>query len=263
MVYTEGVIGKSTARKWFAKFKNGNFDIDNTPCSGRPSEFDKDHLKALLKEKNCQTSHELVKKINCDQKMILNHLHSIGFAKKLKVWVSHELSENNKENCLQIASQHPTCHRATHSHKQHFLYQIVTGDEKWCLYINIKQRKEWIAPGDTPKPRVKPDLHPRKTMICIWWDWEGMVHWKILKRNAKVNKELYIAQLHRVNKAIRLKRSHQQAQTILLHDNARLYVTQVIKAALQELKWESFSICRILWTLHPWITIFSTLCQTI
>ena len=30
MVYGEGVIGKSTARKWFAKFKYGNFDIDNT-----------------------------------------------------------------------------------------------------------------------------------------------------------------------------------------------------------------------------------------
>ena len=30
MVYREGFIGKSMAREWFAKFKNGNFDIDNT-----------------------------------------------------------------------------------------------------------------------------------------------------------------------------------------------------------------------------------------
>ena len=52
MVYGEGVIGESTARKWFAKFKNGNFDIDDTPRSGRPSEFDEDHLKALLKEES-------------------------------------------------------------------------------------------------------------------------------------------------------------------------------------------------------------------
>ena len=56
MVYGEGVIGKFMARKWFAKFKNGNFDIDDTPRSGRPSEFDKDHLQALLKEESCQTS---------------------------------------------------------------------------------------------------------------------------------------------------------------------------------------------------------------
>ena len=68
MVYGEGVIRESTARKWFAKFKNGNFDIDDTPRSGRLSEFDEDHLKALLKEESCQKSRELAEKINCDQK---------------------------------------------------------------------------------------------------------------------------------------------------------------------------------------------------
>ena len=96
MVYGEGVIGESTARKWFAKFKNGNFDINNTPCSREPSEFDKDHLKALLKEESHQTNHELAEKINCDQKTILNHFHSMGFAEKLGVWVLHELSEKKK-----------------------------------------------------------------------------------------------------------------------------------------------------------------------
>ena len=138
------------ARKWFAKFKNGNSDIDNMPCSGRSSEFDEHHLKALLKEESCQTSPKLAEKMKCDQKTILNHLHSMGFAEKLGVWVPHELSENNKENRLQIASQHLARHRATRGHKQCFLYRIVTGDEKWCLYtcINMKQRKEWVAPGD-------------------------------------------------------------------------------------------------------------------
>ena len=77
MVYGDGVISESTARKWFAKFKTGNFDIDDTPRSGRPSEFDEDHLKALLKQESCQTSRDLSEKMNCDQKTILNHLHSM------------------------------------------------------------------------------------------------------------------------------------------------------------------------------------------
>ena len=136
MVYREGVIGKSTARKWFAKFKNGNFDINDMPCSRRPSEFDEDHLKALLKKESRQTSHELVEKINCNQKAILNYLYSMKFAEKLEVWVPHDLNENNKENHLQIASQHLAHHQATRDHKQRFLYQNITEDEKWCLYIN-------------------------------------------------------------------------------------------------------------------------------
>ena len=69
MVYGEGVIGESTARKWFAKLKNGNFDIDDTPRRGRLSEFDENHLKALLKESR-QISRQLAEKINCNQKTI-------------------------------------------------------------------------------------------------------------------------------------------------------------------------------------------------
>ena len=116
------------------KFRNGNCDIDDTPRSGRPSEFDEDHLKARFKEESRQTSRELTEKMKCNQKTIRNHLHSMGFAEKLGVWVPHEFSENNEGNRLQIASQHLPRHRATRSHKQRFWYRIVTGDEKWCLY---------------------------------------------------------------------------------------------------------------------------------
>ena len=68
----------------------------------------KDYLKQLLKEESHQTSCELAEKISCHQKTILNHLYSMGFAEKLKVWVPYDLGENNKEK--QIASQHLACH---------------------------------------------------------------------------------------------------------------------------------------------------------
>ena len=66
----------------------------------------------------------------------------------------------------------------------------------------------------------------------------GHVHWEMLEKNATVNKELYIAQLHHMNEAIQLKRFHRQGQTVLLHNNAMPHVAQVVKAALQELEWE-------------------------
>ena len=68
MVNGEGVIGKSTARKWFTKLKKGNFDVDDTPRSGKSSEFDKNHLKALLKEESRQTNHELAEKMRLRSK---------------------------------------------------------------------------------------------------------------------------------------------------------------------------------------------------
>ena len=124
----------------------------------------------------------------------------------------------------------------------------------------MKQRKEWVAPGDMPKPRLKPDLHPRETMICIWWDWEGMVHWEMLERNATVNKELYIAQLHRVNEAIQLKRPINKAKPYFFMTTPGLMLHKLSKSLSKSLNGRSFSICHILRTLHPWITIFSALC---
>ena len=84
MVYGEDVIGKSMARKWFVKFKNGNFDINDTPHSRKPSEFD----KVLLKEESHQTSRELAEKINCDQKRF-----SI-------IFIQWDLPKNWESGCL-------------------------------------------------------------------------------------------------------------------------------------------------------------------
>ena len=67
------------------------------PRTGKPSEFDEDHLKALLKEESRQTSRELAEKINWDQKTILNHLYSIGFAEKLGVWCLMSLAKTTKK----------------------------------------------------------------------------------------------------------------------------------------------------------------------
>ncbi|GFU01624.1 histone-lysine N-methyltransferase SETMAR [Trichonephila clavipes] len=35
-------------QNWFAKFRSGNFDVEDAPRSGRPVEADKDAIKALV-----------------------------------------------------------------------------------------------------------------------------------------------------------------------------------------------------------------------
>jgi hypothetical protein len=60
---------------------------------------------------------------------------------------------------------------------------IVTDNEKRCLYVNFKQKKEWLSPDKQAKPCVKPDLHPHKTILCIWWGMEGIIHYELLETN--------------------------------------------------------------------------------
>lgn len=237
-VYGEGAIADRTARDWFAKFKIGNFDLKDAPRSGRPNEFDEERLNKLLHEDARQTTRELAEQMDCDQKTVVNHLKSMGKVQKMGAWVPHLLTENNKNQRSTISASLLARHRSTHGHKQQFLYRIVTGDEKWCLYVNMKQRKEWRSREEQSTPRAKQDLHPRKTMLCVWWGWEGIIHYELLPRNQTVNAELYVQQLHRLNAAIRQKHPDRQHGVILQHDNARPHIARMTKEAIQTLAWE-------------------------
>ena len=64
-------IGESTARKRVSRFKEDRFDISDTPCSGRPSGFDKDLLNTLIHNDPRQCTRELANMMNCDHSTIV------------------------------------------------------------------------------------------------------------------------------------------------------------------------------------------------
>lgn len=103
--------------------------------------------------------------MNYDHKTILNLLHSLGFTEKFGAWEPHELNENNKG----IATQYPARHRTTRDQKQRFSNQIVTGDEKSCLYINMKQkRSRWLQ-------EIRQNRESSRNFIqrISWYDFDG------------------------------------------------------------------------------------------
>jgi [histone H3]-lysine36 N-dimethyltransferase SETMAR len=237
-VYGEGDLVERTARYWYAKFKNGNFDLKDSPRSGRPVELDEETLNELLHEDPRQTTREIAEKMKCSHITIERHLHSMGKVRKYGAWLPHVLNESNKNLRCTISAGLLARHRSTQGHKQQFLYRIVTGDEKWCLYVNMKQRKEWLSPDKQATPRVKQDPHPRKMMLCVWWDWIGIIHYELLERNQTVNAELYVQQMERLNTAIQEKRNNQKHGVLLLHDNARPHIAKMTKEAIQKYGWE-------------------------
>ena len=83
---------------------------------------------------------------NCDHATIVRHLHSMGKVKKLGVCVPHALSQNNKNQWVAICGSLLARHRLAREQHWPFLSCIVTGDDKWCLYSNIRKRKEWLSP---------------------------------------------------------------------------------------------------------------------
>lgn len=237
-VYGKDFVGVRTAQKWIARFKEGKFELKDYTHTGRPSDFDEERLESLLRENCQQTTRELADQFNCSPQTILNHLNSMGKVQKYGSWVPHKLSQKNKDQRLNICASLLARHHMARDHHCPFVSQIITGDEKWCFYVNLRQRKGWVNRNEQVTPRVKSDLHPKKSMLCVWWDMQGIVHYEMLPRNQTITAKVYSAQLQRLKKAINQNRSNRHHGVLLQHDNARPHTARLTKIVLEELGWE-------------------------
>jgi len=84
----EDILSKSAARKWFARFRAGNFDVKDEPRSSRPiTEKSNEIMVKVERDKHVSTV-EIARELGIDHKTVLNHLHKTGYKKKLDVLCS-------------------------------------------------------------------------------------------------------------------------------------------------------------------------------
>ena len=80
---------------------------------------------------------------------------------------------------------------------------MFTGDEKWVLHVNRKRRSQWLDKSEAAKPTPKPDLHAKKVMLCVWWNFKGILHFELLPNNQTITSGVYSTKWDRLNKALR------------------------------------------------------------
>ena len=76
---------------------------------------------------------------------------------KLGQWVPHDLTLDQTKNRVERSDQLDFLRRTFK-----WLDYLITGDEKRCLYVNDKSRRQWLKHGQRPKPISKTGLHPKK-----------------------------------------------------------------------------------------------------
>jgi len=77
----------------------------------------------------------------------------------------------------------------------------VTGDEKWIYFQNPKRKKSWVDPAQLSTSFSRPNRFGRKTMLCVWWDQEGVIYYELLKPSETVNAHRYHQQLIKLHSA--------------------------------------------------------------
>lgn len=65
------------ALKWFSRFKEGTFELPDSPRSGRRVQIDENQLQALIKEPQ-QTARELAQDMVSSHIIVDLHLHSMS-----------------------------------------------------------------------------------------------------------------------------------------------------------------------------------------
>ena len=121
-----------------------------------------------------------------------------------------------------------------------FSRQIVMGDEKWILYNKVEWKRSWGKRDEPPPTTPKDGLHPKKVMLCIWWDRKGVFYCELLLESQTINSNKYRSQLHQLKAALNEKRPELiNRKCIIFHqDNARPHVSLMTRQKLLQLGWE-------------------------
>ncbi|GFT04875.1 histone-lysine N-methyltransferase SETMAR [Trichonephila clavipes] len=122
-----------------------------------------------------------------------------------------------------------------------FLDKLITENERWILYENIKREKIVLCKPRTSSATVpKPSIHRRKVLLCLWWDRKGPVYYELLKQGKTINVDLYCNELDKLNAAIKEKRPALASRKgiVFHHNNARPHTAIVTQQKLNALGWE-------------------------
>ena len=235
-VYGQDALSVRSCQFWFARFKSGDYTIEDGERSGRPKNLENDELKELIEDDPRLSTYDLSTILGVTQSTIHRRLLEMGKVNKVGKWVPHDLTDHAKLQRLNTSLWLLSKYK-----KKDFLWKIVTGDEKWVYLSNPHKKKQWLSPGQKaiPTPKREPDCD--KLMLCVWWDMKGIIHYELLEDGQKVNRFVYSEQLRRLNQKIIENRpwnGNGNRKVLLLHDNAKPHTAILTRDTIFELGWE-------------------------
>ena len=96
------------------------------------------------------------------------------------------LTEDQKANHLNI-SQELLDHVSI---DENFLKTIITGDETWVYGCDIEikaQLSQWVRQGSPQPKKARMSRSSMKVMLVVFFDWQGVIHCKVVPRGQTVN----------------------------------------------------------------------------
>lgn len=228
-------VNQRMVQRWFKRFRQGDYALEDEDGRGRPSKVDNDKLKKTIEADTSKSTREVGAVLEVDHATVVRHLNEIGKVKKMDKWVPHELCEKQKNRRFEVASS-----LLLRNNRNPFLNRIVTCDEKWILWDNRRRSAQWLDRDEASKHFPKPNLHPKKIMVTVWWSMAGLIHHSFLNPGETITAETYCKEIDEMHSKLQVicPALVNRKGPILLHDNARPHVAQKTLQKINNLGYE-------------------------
>ena len=141
---------------------------------------------------------EIEEMLKIPKSTIDHHIQRLELVKEIDIWIPHELKK------IHLTKRINTCDLHLKRNKfDTFFKRIITGDEKWIIYNNVVQKRSWSKRDEPQQTTSKAELHQKKIMLSVWWDWKGVIFFELLLRNQTINSDIYCRQLKKLNAAVK------------------------------------------------------------
>lgn len=156
--YGDDAVNKRSCRRWFSRVRSGYFSLKDDQKEGCPKNLDSEELEAVVTDNPTIISRELAEQFHIDHITVPRQIKRIGKVSVVEKWVPHELSTEN------LQERFACCESLFSQLQAPFLGKLVTSDEKWILYNNVKRHRSWISQGGRSVQQPRGGLHPKNML---------------------------------------------------------------------------------------------------
>ena len=192
------------AQFWYRRFDSGDMTLEDKSRLGRPCSVNLEDIQAAVKSNPQSSTRKLSEQLNIPTTSVFRVFKRLGALYKCCREIPHDLNSEQEKRRVDICRKllkYPLDSR--------FLRQILTCDEKWIYYVTTDNRKQWLLKGMPFLPVVKQSRFQKKVMLCVWWNYECIVHFELVPQGQSITSEVYCQQLDRVYAVITLHRINQ------------------------------------------------------
>lgn len=142
--YGDNLVCEATVRRWFHRFRSNDRELDDRRRSGR---LDDEQMLTVLRQNPLMSTRQLSERLGVDN-TIHYHLKALGKVNKRGIWLSDELKRADKQRRVNVCRELlATYDRSGHAR---FWDSLLTSDEKWVFFKNIRTHNQWLDPGQQP-----------------------------------------------------------------------------------------------------------------